>query len=89
MFSTTYYFKIFSNSNKTVYARQKEKNGSQERFAQEDIDKIDTEPPSTPTVVINSDNSITVSSSDTGSGIGGYLITSDTDKPDGSEPRLE
>ena len=52
---TTYYFKYFSNLNKTVYARQKEKKGSQEASTTEVQFNVDKNPPEIITDMIRTD----------------------------------
>ncbi len=68
---TTYYFKYFSNFNKTVYARQKEKNGTQEQQSDFITVLVDKKYPdlNLDINVINEKLSVTYTETDVNSGL--------------------
>ena len=59
--------------NKTIYARQSDESG-QEMFDKLDFTKIDTTPPDKPTVTVNTNNTLSITSADAESGINGYWL---------------
>lgn len=61
---------------------KKKQTGSQERFAQEDIDKIDKNPPSVTEQIKKLNNTIEVHATDDASGVGYYCVSNSSTKPE-------